>query len=212
MVGLRFHIKSFAGEGVGILCKIAAQDFAEDVVDVAGFAFAFMVAERGDAAECIVSIVESSPLWAMSVAAIVACRGELLLGDYPAVGPVVGRGMLALGTGKLQQYVKAVVEIALQDVFAFCLVDPAIEAVVPIAGAPAFGGGVFHQEIIGIIFVLRFSIKASFSYPVAVGVIGIDYLTRSEHLVCRVVLVGGRAAIFGLAQPVAHRIIGIADQ
>jgi len=99
----------------------------------------------------------------MSVAAIIACRGELLLGDYPAVCPVVGRGVLTLGTGKLQQDVKAVVEIALQDVFAFRLVDPAIEAVVTVAGAPAFGGGVFHQEIIGVIFVPCFSIKAGFS-------------------------------------------------
>ena len=79
------------------------------------------------------------------------------------VGPVVGRGMLALGTGKLQEDIEAVVEIALQDVFALRLVDPTIEAIVAIAGAPAFGGGVFHQEIIGVIFVSRFSIKAGFS-------------------------------------------------
>jgi len=191
MVRAAFHIKPFAGEGVGVLLEIAAQDFTEDIIDVARFAFAFMIAERGDAAETVVGVIESSALGAMPVAAIVACRGELLLGDYPAVRPVVGCGMLALGTGKLQEYVKAVV---------------------PIAGAPAIGGGVFHQEIIGVIFVLYFSIQVYFLYPVAVGVIGIGGVTRPEHLICRVVLVGGCAAIFGLAQPVAHRIIGVAYQ
>lgn len=206
MVEAALRVELTVGEGVLVLAEVAVDHLTEGIVMVAGLLLALVVGEGRDAAEAVVGIEELAAFRTVLVGLVVALgNGVFLLGNDPAVGPVIGGDLLGILAADLLQHLQTIIEVTGDVVLAGALEGPAVDGIVAVFGDLALRVGKANQEVIGVVLVLFAAGAILFIDPVAVGIVGIADIAGLQQLVGGVITVAGAVITYLELYQFLHR-------